>query len=147
MCERAVERLLEFSHRPRFKRAVQNAFEAFWSPEFLQLPDDEASRIMTSPEAETSMVTYMTLDAPATRCLCAVYCSPELIRPAMWLPLVWGDDPPEFSTDAGAQSVIRGVFKLGQEIANALAEATFEPLLPRRPGPGMDNVAQAQRPS
>ena len=75
--------------------------------------------------------------------LCAVYSSPELIRPSMWLPLVWGDDPPEFSTDAGAQSVIRGVFKLGQEIANALAETTFEPLLPRRPGPGMDNVAQA----
>jgi hypothetical protein len=67
MCERAVERLLEFSRRPLFKRAVQNAFEAFWSPEFLQLPDDEVSRIMTSPEAETSMVTYMTLDAPATR--------------------------------------------------------------------------------
>jgi yecA family protein len=75
--------------------------------------------------------------------LCAVYCSPELIPPAMWLPLVWGDDPPEFSTDGVAQSVIGGVFKLAQEIANALAEATFEPLLPRRPGPGMDNVAQA----
>jgi yecA family protein len=66
----------------------------------------------------------------------AVYCSPELIPPATWLPLVWGDDPPELSTDSVAQSVIGGVFKLAQEIANALAEATFEPLLPRSPGQG-----------
>jgi yecA family protein len=75
--------------------------------------------------------------------LCAVYRSPELIRPSTWLPLVWGDDPPEFTTDSVAERAIDGVFHLAQEIANALAEASFEPLLPRRPGPGMDNVAQA----
>jgi hypothetical protein len=46
-------------------------------------------------------------------------------------------------TDGVAESVIGGVFKLAQEIANAVAEAMFEPLLPRSPGPGMDNVAQA----
>jgi yecA family protein len=74
--------------------------------------------------------------------VCAVYCGPTLIEPSTWLPRVWGDDPPEFGTDGIAEKVHDGIYALAREIVGAFADGTFAPLLPRGPGPGMQNVAQ-----
>jgi yecA family protein len=74
--------------------------------------------------------------------LCAVTCSPVLVRPSMWLPLIWGDQPPAFDSQTHAEPVVGLLFDFANKIAMTLADGTFAPLLPLSPGPGMENVAQ-----
>jgi uncharacterized protein len=62
--------------------------------------------------------------------LTGIVVGPELIMPSEWLPVVWGDDEPEFESDAQAATMIGVIMDRYNEIAscfNADPEK-FEPI-------------------
>jgi yecA family protein len=74
--------------------------------------------------------------------LCAVNCAPKLIRPQKWLPLIGGPDPMRVRSDEHSAKIIAALFALSNTIVDELNDGRFEPLLPSRPGSGMENAAQ-----
>jgi yecA family protein len=75
--------------------------------------------------------------------LCAVRCAPRPIRLQKWLPPIGGDEPMEYHSELHGESIIEAIFDLSDEIAQALSDGTFIPLLPSQPvAPSMANAAQ-----
>jgi len=54
--------------------------------------------------------------------LTAIVVGPELIKPSEWLPVVWGDESPEFSDDAQATTILGAILGRYNEIARSLAK-------------------------
>ena len=74
--------------------------------------------------------------------LCAVNCGPAIARPRTWLAPIWGTESPRFASQRQCESIVGAIFELSNQIARTISNGTFVPLLPSRPGPGMEKVAQ-----
>ena len=53
--------------------------------------------------------------------LTGVVVGPELIMPSEWLPVIWGDDPPEFKNDEMAEQIIGTIMGRYNEIVQSLS--------------------------
>jgi uncharacterized protein len=62
--------------------------------------------------------------------LTGVVVGPELIMPSEWLPVIWGDDPPEFKNDEMAERIIGTIMGRYNEIVQSLSADPpgFEPI-------------------
>lgn len=62
--------------------------------------------------------------------LTAIAIGPELIKPSEWLPVVWGDEEPEFATVEEAQAILSLIMARYNEILQELTTdpETFEPI-------------------
>jgi uncharacterized protein len=62
--------------------------------------------------------------------LTAIAIGPELIKPSDWLPVVWGEDEPEFATVEEAQEILALIMGRYNEILNELDTDpdAFEPI-------------------
>jgi uncharacterized protein len=58
--------------------------------------------------------------------LTGITIGPELIMPSEWLPLIWGDDDPEFESEAQANRIIGLIMARYSEILRCLMEAPEE---------------------
>ena len=54
--------------------------------------------------------------------LTAIVVGPDLIKPSEWMPVVWGDETPEFSDDAQATVILGAILGRYNEIARSLAK-------------------------
>ncbi len=52
--------------------------------------------------------------------LTAIVVGPELIKPSEWLPVVWGDETPEFTDDAQSAKILGAILGRYNEIAHSL---------------------------
>jgi uncharacterized protein len=67
--------------------------------------------------------------------LAGIVVGPELIMPSEWLPVIWGDEEPEFESTSHAEAIIALIMGRYNEIAagfNADPEK-FEPIFWKRP--------------
>jgi uncharacterized protein len=55
--------------------------------------------------------------------------SPDLIMPGEWLPLVWGDQPPEFDTEDQAKDVIGLLMAHYNDVQDSLARDRYASIL------------------
>ncbi len=53
--------------------------------------------------------------------LTGIAVSPELIQPSEWLPVIWGDDQPEFENDEMAEMIFGAIIGRYNEILQSLA--------------------------
>ena len=53
--------------------------------------------------------------------LTAIVVGPELIKPAEWMPFVWGSESPEFANDTQATTILGAILGRYNEIAQSLA--------------------------
>ncbi len=60
--------------------------------------------------------------------LTAVICSPHVILPSQWIPVVWGDQEPEFANMDQAQDITGMMMRMNNDVASWLADGIFEPL-------------------
>jgi uncharacterized protein len=62
--------------------------------------------------------------------LTAIVVGPELIKPSEWLPVVWGQDSPEFETEEQAKLILGSIMARYNEIARSLSgvPAELEPI-------------------
>ncbi len=60
--------------------------------------------------------------------LTAVICSPHVILPSQWIPVVWGDQEPEFANLDQAQDISGMMMRMNNDVASWLADGIFEPL-------------------
>lgn len=60
--------------------------------------------------------------------LAGIIICPELIRPGEWLPLIWGEHPPAFTSDAQAQQVHDLVLGHYNGIIRQLNRGRYEPV-------------------
>jgi uncharacterized protein len=60
--------------------------------------------------------------------LAGVIVSPELIMPSEWMPIIWGEESPEFETMEQAQSISDAIMGLYNEIIKQLDQRQYEPI-------------------
>ena len=60
--------------------------------------------------------------------LAGVIVCPELIRPGEWLPLIWGEEPPAFTSDAQTEQVHALIFGHYNGMIRQLNRAGYEPV-------------------
>jgi hypothetical protein len=67
--------------------------------------------------------------------LTGIVVGPELIVPSEWLPIVWGDEEPEFESTIDAASIIGLIMGRYNEIATGFNSdpVKFEPIFYRQP--------------
>ena len=89
--------------------------------------DARTSRLMTflsAPERPEGTMTYCEL----TGFLFAVSCSPELVQPSEWLPLVFNENDGGFETIEEAQEILPAIMALYNHVNRSVLEG--EPALP-----------------
>src|SRR3984957_16629217 len=67
--------------------------------------------------------------------LTAVVIGPELIMPSEWLPVIWGEEEPEFESTAQAEEIISLIMGRYNEIATGFNSdpERFEPVFWKKP--------------
>jgi uncharacterized protein len=75
--------------------------------------------------------------------LTALNCAAKPLRPQSWVPVISGLEPLRLRSEEHGETIINAIYALADEIAGQLSAGTFKPLLPSRPGWGMDHIAQA----
>jgi uncharacterized protein len=74
--------------------------------------------------------------------LTALNCAATPVRPQSWIPVISGAEPLRLRSQEHCETIINAIYALADEIARQLSAGTFEPLLPSRPGAGMEHIAQ-----
>jgi yecA family protein len=74
--------------------------------------------------------------------LTALNCAAKPLRPQSWIPLIVGTEPLRLRSQDHGAAIINAMSALSNDISRQLSEGTFEPLLPSRPGSGMEHIAQ-----
>lgn len=72
------------------------------------------ARFLASPAQPDDTLTYHALQG----FFFALACSPELAQPSEWLPLVFGDQAPNFSGEKGAEAALGRIMKLYNQITH-----------------------------
>ncbi len=87
---------------------------------------EELDAFLQSDDAPEDCMMVSDLDGFLT----AVAIGPELIRPSEWLPVVWGEKDPEFSSGEQLQRVLGAILGRYNEILDILAHdpESFEPV-------------------
>src|ERR1700692_891870 len=67
--------------------------------------------------------------------LTGIVVGPEPIMPSEWLPVIWGDEEPEFASDAQAETIISLIMGRYNEIVTGLNSdpERFEPIFWKKP--------------
>jgi uncharacterized protein len=77
--------------------------------------------------------------------LTALMCSPEVVLPSQWMPLVWGGEEPEFETTDQAQDIMGLIMRLNNDISGDLhGDGEFGPLFTERTLEDGSTITMAQ---
>lgn len=60
--------------------------------------------------------------------LAAIICSPRMVMPSQWIPIVWGGTKPEFGTMDQTQYITNMMMRLNNDVSEKLSMADFDPL-------------------
>jgi uncharacterized protein len=95
-------------------------------------PDlDALARYLDSDQSPDECMGLSDLDGFLT----GVIVGPELIMPSEWLPVIWGDEAPEFESTAQAEAIISLIMSRYNEIVAGFNSdpERFEPIFWKRP--------------
>src|ERR1022692_585107 len=95
-------------------------------------PDlDALARYLDSDQSPDECMGLSDLDGFLT----AIIVGPELIMPSEWLPMIWGDEEPEFESKANAETIIGLIMSRYNEIAPGFTSdpEKFEPIFWKMP--------------
>jgi uncharacterized protein len=77
---------------------------------------DPLDTYLTSPESPANSMGLSDLDGFLT----GLVAGPEMVKPSEWMPLVWGDEEPEFATPEEADAILGTIMARYNEILDCL---------------------------
>jgi uncharacterized protein len=92
------------------------------------LSDADIERLGSFLESGRGGENCMTIEAVDGMFACLI-CSPELIMPSRWMPVVWGGEGPEYESMEEANEIIGLLMRMWDEVARTIHEGNYGPMV------------------
>ncbi|NIM21720.1 MAG: UPF0149 family protein [Candidatus Latescibacteria bacterium] len=92
------------------------------------LSDADVERLRAILESGRGGENCMTIEAVDGLFACLI-CSPEIVMPSQWMPVVWDGESPEYQSLEEANEIIELLMRMWQEVARTINEGTYGPMV------------------
>jgi uncharacterized protein len=92
------------------------------------LSDAEVDRLRAFLESGRGGENCMTIEAVDGMFACLI-CSPEVVMPSQWMPVVWDGEGPEYESMEEANEIIGLLMRMWDEVARTINNGTYGPMV------------------
>jgi uncharacterized protein len=92
------------------------------------LSDADVERLRAILESGRGGENCMTIEAVDGLFACLI-CSPEVVMPSQWMPVVWDGEGPEYESVEEANEIVGLLMRMWQEVAHTINKGTYGPMV------------------
>ena len=92
------------------------------------LSDADVERLRAILESGRGGENCMSIEAVDGLFACLI-CSPEVVMPSQWMPVVWDGDGPEYESMEEANEIIGLLMRIWQEVAHTINKGIYGPMV------------------